>query len=79
MSTIREHGLIKIINRINGYGTGTLTVLMPCRGVVKNKDLLYIWIMPMCQSFFFSLKVVLLKNNISDNQTRCMSDEECFI
>lgn len=63
---------------MNGYGTETLTVLMPCR-VVKNKNLLYIWIMPMCQSFFFSLKVVLLKNNISDNQTRCMSDEECFI
>lgn len=37
---------------MNGYGTETLTVLMPCR-VVKNKNLLYIWIMPMCQSFFF--------------------------
>ena len=69
VSTIREHGLIKIINKMNGYGTETLTVLMPCR-VVKNKDLLYIWIMLMCQSFFFySLKVVSLKNNISDNQT----------
>ena len=62
---------------MNGYGTETLTVLMPCR-VVKNKNLLYIWIMPMCQSFFF-FKSCFAKNSISDNQTRCMSDEECFL